>query len=257
MNRYTIDEKRHKTAEVWRAMEIHNITEDIVLRTVNDIFDAAEKEASADKPCTCFQCRLDTACYVLNRTSPRYVVSSRGVARAESETIERQQAEADVISLAYEGMQRIAKSKRPHFDHDSSLREKPAAEGPWFNIPTIIGRVFNGGNFEPMSEIEVSLLRGSSTAEMIDANWQNPYRLVANTAGTFSFWPKPEAAGGVGETRKFDFAVVARAPGFEELRHFFEIPVASEAVAALSFSMQRTFKLPDLYLFPPGEEEDD
>jgi competence protein ComFB len=238
-------------------MEIHNITDDIVLRTVNEIFDAAEKDASDDRPCTCSQCRLDTACYVLNRTAPFYVVSSRGVARAESEGIDRQQAEADVISLAYEGMLRIAKSKRPHFEHDSRSREKSAGKGPWFNIPTIIGRVFNGSNFEPMSDIEVSLLKGSAEAEMIDANWQNPYRLVANTAGTFSFWPKPELAKSVGEVRKFEFAVIARASGLEELRHFFEIQVTGEAVAALSFSMQRTHKLPELYLFPPGNEEND
>ena len=238
-------------------MEIHNITEDIVLRTVNDIFNEAEKDTSSDKPCTCSQCRLDTACYVLNRTAPCYVVSSRGVARAESESMERQQAEVDVISLAYEGMQRIAKSKRPHFEHDSRPRETESGEGPWFNIPTIIGRVFNGANFEPMSGIEVSLLSGHAEAEMIDANWQNPYLLVANTAGTFSFWPKPETAPAVGSLKKFSFAVVARAIGFEELRHFFEIPVTGESVAALSFSTQRTYKLPDLYLFPPSGEEDD
>jgi competence protein ComFB len=70
-------------------MEIHNTTEDMVLSIVHDIFDAIEKEGKPDRPCTCYQCRLDTACYVLNRISPKYVVSSRGVARAESDTMEK------------------------------------------------------------------------------------------------------------------------------------------------------------------------
>lgn len=238
-------------------MEIHNSTEDIVLRTVNEIFDEIERGGKADRPCTCYQCRLDTACYALNRTSPRYVVSSRGAVRAESETMVRQQEDADVVSLIHEGLQKIAKSRRPHFEHDAAVREAPTmVEGPAFNIPTIIGRIFNGANFEPMSDIEVTLLCAGKKATMIDPNWQNPYKLVANTAGTFSFWPTSEAAEAPSIARKFEFAVVASGNGFEELRHFFEIEVFSEPKAAGSFSMQRTFKLPDLYLFPPGDDEE-
>lgn len=238
-------------------MEIHNVTEDIVLDAVNEIFDEIEREGKADRPCTCFQCRLDTACYALNRCAPRYVVSSRGVARAETDSIERQQEEADVVSLIHEGLQKIAKSKRPHFEHQNRKEAPQVAEGPVFNFPTIVGRVFNGQNFEPLVDIDVFLMSEGKLSPMLDANFQNPYRLVANTAGTFSFWPKPIKADAEGMEKKFEFAVAAAAPGLDELRHHFELTLVSEHEAATSFSMQRTFKIQDLYLFPPGDEQDD
>lgn len=239
-------------------MEIHNGTEDIVLRMVDEICDVIEQEGKADRPCTCYQCRLDTACYVLNRMAPRYVISSRGAVRVESEPIVRQQEDADVVSLIHEGLQRIAKSLRPHFEHNAARREAPAPlEGPAYNLPTIMGRAFNGVNFEPLSDMEVTLFSGSKRAVMIDPNWQNPFRMIANTAGTFGFWPISEVAETAGLKRKFEFTVIVAGNGFEELRHFFEIEVVSEAKATGSFSMQRTYKLPDLYLFPPGGEEDE
>lgn len=237
-------------------MEIHNVTEDIVLDAVKEIFDEIEGEGKPDRPCTCFQCRLDTACYALNRLPSRYVVSSRGVARAETDSIEHQQEEADIVSLIHEGLQKINKSKRPHFDHLNE-RERPEEEipGPVFNFPTIIGRIFNGHNFEPMNEVDVYLLAEGKPVEMLDPNWQNPYRLVPVTAGTFSFWPKPLAAEAIGAERTFGFSVSATAPGFEELRHFFEVTVTGEHEKITSFSMQRALKLPDMYLFPPDDEE--
>jgi competence protein ComFB len=45
------------------------------------------------------------------------------------------------------------------------------------------------------------------------------------------------------------------APEFETLIHYFKIPVISEVLMAASFTLGRTFKLPDLYMFPPGEAE--
>lgn len=238
-------------------MEIHNTTEDMVLSIVHDIFDAIEKEGKPDRPCTCYQCRLDTACYVLNRISPKYVVSSRGVARAESDTMEKQQADADIAALVHEGLAKIGQSRRPHFAHNPAFPNPPAdIKGPVFNFPTIIGRVFNGTNFEPMNDIDVELRLGNTRCEMIDPNWQNPYRLVPNTAGTFTFWPKPMVAEALGVQKSFDFGIIIAASHFEVLQHFFQISRVSESQVADSFSMQRTYKIPDLYLFPPGGDED-
>ncbi len=238
-------------------MEIHNTAEDIVLRSVDEIFDDIERQGAADRPCTCSQCRLDTACYVLNRVSPRYVISSRGVERAEQESIDRQQIEADVASLVYEGLQRIASARRPHFQHDSSNSgNRPAPVGPVFNFPTVVGRIFNGQNFEPLSDITLTFFKGASLAVMIDPNWQNPYSMVANTAGTFSFWPAPESCAKPGIAQLFSCSILAEAPGYESLRHFFELTLTSEEHSTASFSMQRTVRLPDLYIFPPGDEAD-
>lgn len=237
-------------------MEIHNITEDLVMKTVNDVFDEIERTKGDDGPCTCYQCRLDAACYVLNRIPARYVVSSRGVARAETETMERQQEGADVVSLVTEAVHRISKSLRPHFEHASRREGPKGPEGPVYNFPTIIGRIFNGLDFSPFVDIEATLIRDGEPVAMIDPNWQNPYRLVASSPGTFSFWPAPIMAESEGAPRKFGFMLAVSAPGFEDLRYGFEIPLASEKSASAAFSMQRTHKIQDLYLFPPGEDEE-
>jgi competence protein ComFB len=92
---------------------------------------------------------------------------------------------------------------------------------------------------------------------MKDSNWQNPYNLVPNTEGTFTFWPNPIPAEGVDLHKTFEYSIKIEAPGFETLNHFFKIPVISEIQSASSFSMDRTFKLPDLYMFPPGTEDEE
>ncbi len=238
-------------------MDIHNVTEDSVLDTVNEIFDEIERTHKADNPCTCYQCRLDTACYVLNRSTPQYVVSSRGVARVEEDSIEHQQEGADLVALVYEGIHRVARTKRPHFEH-SNKREGPAGvEGPVFNFPTIVGRLFNGQNFEPLNGIDVTLLLDGVVSTMIDPNWQNPYLLVPNTAGAFSFRPLPIKANSLGEEKRFSLCIRASAPGLEDLNHHFEFSLTSERDATASYSKQRTHHIGDLYLFPPEVEQDD
>ena len=237
--------------------EIHNTIEDIVFSQIALICDSMEKEQSSGI-CTCDQCMRDTACYVLNRIPPRYVISNRGVARAEQETIERQQQDADIIAMIHEGIRRVNHNQRPYVDH----QKKAAASGqpnhvPVFNVPAIVGRLYNGINFEPMSEIVVELRRQGELVQMKNENWQNPFHLVLNTGGTFAFWPAPIPAEGADIHRIFEYSIRIEAPGFEILNHFMKIPVLSELNEASSYSMARTFKLPDLYMFPPGSEEDE
>jgi competence protein ComFB len=235
-------------------MEIHNIVEDIVFTELKNICDSLEKEGKPDI-CTCEQCRLDVACYVLNRTVPYYIVSNRGVARVERESIERQQKNADIAALIHEGLKRISHNKRPVFSNPGGETHKIDPRIPVFNIPTIVGRLFNGLNFAPMSGVNVELYHEGKLVHMKDRNWQNPYYLVAHIDGTFTFWPEPVQAEAVNIRKTFEYSVKIEAPELETLTHFFEIPVISEIQPAGSFSMQRTFKLPDLYMFPPGEDE--
>ena len=238
-------------------MKIHNITEDIVFAKVTEIFDAIDQGGNRENFCTCDQCRVDTACYVLNRAEPRYIVSNRGVARVEQDNIERQQLEADIATLVYEGIKRVNHNQRPNFKHTSREAEAVSREvRPVFNIPTIVGRLFNGANFAPLSDVPVELRQNGGLAVMKDGNWQNPYIIVDKTEGTFTFWPAPALAETEDKRKIFAFSLKIAAPGFETLNHFFQIPVTSETQRAGSFSMDRIFKLPDLYLFPPGSEED-
>jgi competence protein ComFB len=94
------------------------------------------------------------------------------------------------------------------------------------------------------------------TVAMKDQNWQNPYKLVSNTAGTFTFWPAPIKSKFAEERNEFEYSIKVSAPGFDELNHFFKIPLISEFELVGSFTMNRTFKLPDLYLFPASDEEE-
>jgi competence protein ComFB len=236
--------------------KIHNLTEDLVVKEIDKICDEIEKDDRKRHICTCSQCRLDAACYVLNRTKPLYVVSNRGVARIGREPLEQQQKDVDIAVLIYRALEDVAHNRRPYFDHHNTIHSsKPVAFGAVFNIPAIVGRVFNGVNFEPLSGIDVELWRDGKLSVMRDLNWQNPCRLVHDTEGTFTFWPEPVPAETVGQESFFEFAVRIKTEGYETLNSFFDIPVVSEAETDIPFSMDRTFKLKDLYLFPEGTEE--
>jgi competence protein ComFB len=239
-----------------RVRKIHNLTEDIVVKEIDKICDEIEKDDRKSHICTCSQCRLDAACYVLNRTKPLYVVSNRGVARLERETLERQQKDIDITVLIYRALEDVAHNRRPYFDHLSpNLPSKPKDPRPVFNIPVIFGRVFNGVNFEPLSGIDVELRYDGDLSVMRDLNWQNPCRIVKDTEGTFTFWPEPVPAETAGEQSVFEFALRIKTEGYETLNSFFDIPVTSEAETEIPFSMDRTYKLKDVYLFPEGTEE--
>ena len=236
-------------------MELHNTVEETVISRVNEIFDDI-KANNPGKLCICEQCRTDTVCYALNRTPPHYIVSNRGVARVHQETIERQQHVADVTTLIYEGLKKVSHNQRPYFSHSVGGGALNPNQGkPAYVIPTIIGRLFNGSNFAPLSGADVELLRNGEIVPMKDGNWQNPCRIVPNTEGTFSFWPVPEPAQKVDEHAIFEYSLRVSSPDFETLVHYFRVPVASEIQAAGSFTLERTFKLPDLYMFSPGESE--
>ncbi|MDR0690189.1 MAG: late competence development ComFB family protein [Spirochaetaceae bacterium] len=239
-------------------MDVHNTSEDVVFKAIEEICGMIEKDDAAHKICTCYQCRLDIACFVLNRIAPYYIISNRGAARVEQEAIGRQQLEADVVSLIHEGIKRVNHNQRPYSSHtEYSATAFPPADRPVFNIPTIIGRLFNGINFEPMADIEIELYQEGELVNMKDKNWQNPFALVKHLNGVFTFWPEPVPAEKENMRRIFEYAIEINVPGMETLRHFFQIPVTSELKTIRSFSMTRTFKIQDLYMFPPGGDEDD
>jgi competence protein ComFB len=234
-------------------MDIHNTAEDLVMAEIHTICDSLEAEGKPGGICTCAQCRQDAACYVLNRVEPHYVVSHRGAARVNNEM--DKQSRADLTAMVYEGIKRVSHNQRPYVDHGKNRESAAAPDTPVFNIPTIMGRVFNGLNFSPMADITVELLQNGALAVMRDSNWQNPYALIPNTGGTFTFWPRPAAAEKTDTPAVFQFVIRIAAPDFAELNHVFSIPAISELTSP-TFSLSRTFKLPDLYLFPPGEEKD-
>jgi competence protein ComFB len=232
-------------------MDIHNTAEDMVIAEINTLCDSLEADKKQGDICTCSQCRQDAACYVLNRIKPQYMVSHRGLARVNNEL--NNQNRADLTTLAYEGIRRVNHNRRPYIDH-SAKKEGEASDIPVFNIPTIMGQVFSGLNFSPLTNIDVELLQNGEPVQMKDKNWQNPYSLIPSTGGVFTFWPKPVTAQEINIPKVFEFTIRINAADYAELNHVFSIPVISDS-ANPSFSLARTYKLPNLYLFPPGEEK--
>lgn len=237
-------------------MEIRNLMEDAVKTVVDELFEIESRDHRLGF-CTCQQCRLDVSCYVLNRVKPEYIVSSRGLAYSEKEGLDKVQRRADVISLVKEGWSKVTHTPRLTVDHASQEPATPLPHGPFFNFPTIMGRVFDGRTFAPIAEGRVRLLAKGAEVEMVDRNWQNPFILAGGTAGTYIFWPNPVHGKKAKEERAWAFEVRIEAPGFDPISHFIELSLQAETELHQDFSLQRVHKLPDLYLFPEGQGEDD
>jgi competence protein ComFB len=237
-------------------MDIRNIMEDAVKAMVEELFERENREKRLGY-CTCDQCKLDVVCYVLNRVKPEYIVSSRGLAYSEKEGLDKIQRQADLVSLVKDGWGKVSHSPRPTSNHVGGNPPDAKLEGPVFNFPTIMGRVFDGRTFAPLGEGVVNLLAEGAEADMVDPNWQNPFVLAGATGGTYIFWPRSMIASPEERERKVAFEIKAEVPGLEGLSHYFEIAMAPERSARLDFSLQRVYKVPDLYLFPEAQADED
>jgi competence protein ComFB len=237
-------------------MEPNNIIEGLVIPEVNEIYESIEKKGNAEGICTCQQCRMDTACYVLNRMHPYYVVSNRGVASVQIDTTYQQQLTADIASLIHEGIETVHHNQRFKYEHTpTSKEENNLRDKPVYSIPAISGRLFDGGNFAPISAATVKLLFNGEPAEMQKGHWHNPLHIDSHSEGTFSFWPVPVVAKEAGEKTAFQFTIKVEAEGYEPMTHSFRIPLVSELLTSLSFTLEKSFKVPDLFMFPHGEDE--
>ncbi|MCL2759593.1 MAG: late competence development ComFB family protein [Treponema sp.] len=236
-------------------MDIHNTNEDLVFESVQTIFDEIQSSGNPEKYCLCYQCRIDTICYTLNRIEPNYIVSNRGFTRIEQASLKRQQIEADITTLIYKGLRLVNHNMRPTAPHDGSGISAYKSLNPMFDIPTIAGRIFNGASFEPVSGIDVFLYCEGELIAMRNSNWQNPFNMVPSTPGAFSFWPAPITADVPDITKEFMFSIKVKSPDYEPLNHFFHVSATSKFHNPQSYALNRTFKLPDLYIFPPGEVE--
>lgn len=229
-------------------MKTHNIMEDIVRAATERVCRDIAENPSHHELCICAQCRLDAMCYVLNRVTPHYVVSSRGLERAAMYSFEKKQNGADLIALIFDAFRTVTHNRRPN--HGCVMETEAARkDAPIFNVPAIIGKLLNGTNFAPVAGTNVSLYLGSDLIGMNNGNWQNPCFLSDKTEGNFTFWPQGIPAEKAGEEQVFEFSLRAEAEGFEPLHHAFEMPLKSEAAPSETFLMDAAFRLPSLYLF--------
>jgi competence protein ComFB len=236
-------------------MDIHNTNEDLVFDFVQNVFDEIKESGNPEHYCLCYQCRIDTVCYTLNRIEPNYIVSNRGFTRIDQTGIKKQQIEADITALIYKGLRLVQHNLRPTATHGGEDITPHKIAHPLFDIPTIAGRIFNGISFEPIVGVDISLYYQGEPIKMRNNNWQNPFRMIPSTPGAFSFWPAPIEADVPDLTKEFKFTLKVHSDDFEPLNHFFTITLTSKFHNPQSYALNRTFKLPDLYLFPPGEAE--
>jgi competence protein ComFB len=238
-------------------MDIHNTNEDVVFNAVQKIFDEIQNSGNQEKFCLCYQCRIDTICFVLNRIEPHYIVSNRGFTRIDSASMKSQQMEVDITSLIYKGIRLVNHNMRPTAPHDGSPEHQVRIHHPMFDIPTIAGRIFNGVSFEPVFGIDVSLYCEGEPVKMRNNNWQNPYTMVSVTPGAYSFWPAPVPGDIPDVTKNFNFSIKVTSPDYEPLNHFFTVSSICKFHTPHSYALNRTLKLPDLYIFPPGEDDEE
>lgn len=236
-------------------MEIHNVSEDIVFSSIQKIYEAIKRDGNTEGLCLCDQCTLDTICYTLNRIEPRYIVSNRGMTRIDQDWTGKQQNEADIATLIYKGLRLVNHNQRPTSLHNDESGGGILKAEPKYFIPTIIGRIFDGETFAPLSGVTVELHSGGQIVPMRNSNWQNPFTLIDNTPGSFTFWPASIPAEAVDTDRIFEFTLKVSSSDYETLTHFFKISTISSLHNSASFSLDKTFKLPDLYMFRPGEAE--
>lgn len=227
-------------------MRIHNLVKDLVVQKVEELYsDASKLQALAldQDPGS----KFDVICYVLNRTPPMYVLSGRGIAHDETLDYQKKvQRLADITRLVKEGMESVSRNRRDRSQSGAGAPE----EGPFLNFPSIIGRMFNGVNFEPVHDLTVGLYQDDQLVKVIDPNWQNPYRLVLNTAGTYLFWPHPQVAAPGEVSRTVEMELRVDDPRYEPLRYFFPLTVPVEADFVDFVNTTTSTRLKDLYLFP-------
>ena len=222
--------------------------EEIVSQRINNLYDQLKDQHLTWLTCDCMNCRLDTISYVLNRVTPRYVVSGRGVTHTIP-SINDTQLRADIEALGMEGIRIVSSTKRPFHEKPRAANEISAAPQPVFNMPTFIGTVLDGTTFEPLVGATISIRQNGEYAEMVDSTWSNPTKTFKSTNGTYSFWVKSVPAKKDGENRRFTFTIDVEAPDYTPSSYVFEVPVVSESVIRTELNSTFSLKIKDLILF--------
>jgi len=232
-------------------MKIHNLMEDIVKEKTREIF-SDRNLAQQSNFCNCEQCLSDVICYVLNRIKPVYIFSARGTAHFKMNYLENLQREADLVTHIYRGIEQIARARRP-FCSETGI-PRLTNEGFFFNLPTIIGKLFNSETFEPIDELSISLYSEGKLVESINKNWPNPYYVSNNTPGIFTFFVYPEKAEAANIARTFEFEIIINSTNYEPFRHYFILKSESERHFIDFFRLNKTYSIEDIYLIPVNEQ---
>ncbi len=229
-------------------MNVHNLMEEVVIYRVNKLYDQVKEVNASWLTCDCENCRLDTISYVLNRVSPRYVVSGRGVLHAK-DVMEDSQVRADIDAIGIEGIRIVSTTKRPFHTSPRKSCTVQTSDKPVFNFPTIQGTVLEGNTFEPLIGATVKITSDGKEVEMADMTWTNPISTFASTKGSYSFWPKALPAQKDGESKKFTFTITVTCPGYDDVTYSFDTTISAESIVKGELDTTVSLKIMDLVMF--------
>ncbi len=230
------------------TMKLHNILEEEVIDRIRNIYNDAEKNKTPWLTCSCEQCQLDTAAYVLNRMPPRYVVSERGIAHAEAQS--ESQLDADVDQCIIEGMKQVASVTRAFHGKTSSKGASKKASGVSYNFPIFSGALFDGNSFEPLQNATITLKYENEACEMHNVSWINPYTLHSKNNGRYAFWIKPLSCDESNEEKVFNFLIEIQSNGYEDTMFSFSVTAKCSAKIKQTPDTTQKITIQDLYLFP-------
>lgn len=231
-------------------MNIHNSMEDAVNQEVNSLYDTLKNEHIAWLTCDCENCRLDTICYVLNRTQPKYFVSERGVLHNTLD-MDDSQLKTDLTALAMEGIRLINGSHRSKGNGTSvQTADETSASGKFFyNFPLIVGSIYNGENFEPLEDAVIKLKINDELVKMADSTWSNPATTYKSTKGSYTFWPASIECNENDGTKVFSLTFEITGRNFVSSTYAIELPLVPEAKRKTTLESTYSLKIKDIFLF--------
>jgi len=234
-------------------MNIHNSMEDAVTQEVNQLYDQVKNGHITWLSCDCENCRLDTICYVLNRTQPKYYVSERGILHNALD-MDDSQLKTDITALALEGMRLINGSHRAYHTGKPLVQDIPVSGKLFYNFPLIMGAVYNGENFEPLVDVTISLKINDEDAIMADSTWSNPAKTYKSTKGTYTFWPAAIECNQNEGTKVFKLAFTISAKNFSPTTYAIELPLVPENIKKSTLESAYSLKVKDIFLFDTNSD---
>lgn len=160
-------------------MPVNNLMKDIVINTLDEVLKKEDQEHIPSAS------RDDIIAYVLNRVPPKYVTSERGFLYCILDAKYKVQDRIDVLFLIYEAIYRILNRRDPA----NAAKAMTVPESTAY-LPHIVGQVLEETTLSVIPGVEVTLMFGRTPADMVDADWQNPYQTSQATKGHFHFWPR-------------------------------------------------------------------
>lgn len=236
-------------------MIIHNLMEDIVQETLEDIL------KDRKDVCQCQQCKMDMICFALNKIPPKYVVSARGIIYTENRKISESQNYIDVYSIVMEAINTVSKTKR-HKDNniisiETQLEKDYSDKKYYFNFPQIVGRIIDSADLSPIKDAKVELCykENGQKVEMFNNAWENPLIIIDKMEGLFTFWPAPLQTDKQ-EDKEFCFILKIFKDNYEDLVKSFSIRIQAINEINKIIKKENIFYLNDIYIYTKIEDEE-